>query len=161
MHLRAGKRLCGSGSMIRKYFILTFLISWLLAYALIAPKLLQHQPIPKLDGILMFPLMLLGPSVTSILLTRVTAGKEGIRALFRKMKFTGFPAKWYAVLLIPPVTILVVLSAMNKWISHDYAPGLFLIGILFGIPAGLLEEIGWMGFAFPQLRKKFSGIVSA
>jgi uncharacterized protein len=34
-------------------------------------------------------------------------------------------------------------------------------GILFGVPAGFLEEIGWMGFAFPKLRLHRSALSSS
>ena len=33
------------------------------------------------------------------------------------------------------------------------------MGILFGIPAGFLEEIGWMGYAFPKMRSESNGLV--
>ena len=36
-------------------------------------------------------------------------------------------------------------------VSEQY-PNRFLAGIFFGVPAGLLEEIGWMGYAFPKMR---------
>ena len=32
------------------------------------------------------------------------------------------------------------------------------MGILFGIPAGFLEEIGWMGYAFPKMRSESNGL---
>lgn len=36
--------------------------------------------------------------------------------------------------------------------SPDFAPNFFVLGVLFGLPAGLLEEIGWTGFAFPRMQ---------
>ncbi len=32
-----------------------------------------------------------------------------------------------------------------------FSPNQFWFGILFGVPAGFLEEIGWSGFAFPKM----------
>jgi membrane protease YdiL (CAAX protease family) len=32
------------------------------------------------------------------------------------------------------------------------------MGILFGIPAGFLEGIGWMGYAFPKMRSQNNGL---
>jgi hypothetical protein len=31
---------------------------------------------------------------------------------------------------------------------------MFFTGVFFGIPAGYLEEIGWMGFAFEKLHAR-------
>ena len=56
------------------YFALTFFISWLGAFLVAAPRLLRGQPLPKLTGILMFPAMLVGPSLSGILLTRLFDG---------------------------------------------------------------------------------------
>jgi len=55
----------------RQLFALTFAVSWIGALFVAAPHLLGGQPLPKLTGILMFPAMLLGPSVVSIALTRL------------------------------------------------------------------------------------------
>jgi membrane protease YdiL (CAAX protease family) len=65
------------------------------------------------------------------------------------------------MLFIPPVLVLSVLLFMQHFISPAYAPNRFLIGILFGLPAGFLEEIGWMGFAFPKMRLPHTGLAAA
>jgi len=106
----------------------------------------------------MFPVMLLGPSFAGIVLTRIVDGRKGLRGLFSRMFLARVPAVWYTALLIPPVLVLTVLLFLQRFVSPVYAPNRFFIGILFGIPAGLLEEIGWMGFAFPKMRSPASGL---
>jgi CAAX protease family protein len=114
-----------------------------------------------MTGILMFPVMLLGPSLGGIVLTRIVDGKDGLRDLFSRMFLARVPAGWYRALLIPPVLVLTVLLFLQRFVSPVYAPNHFFIGILFGIPAGLLEEIGWMGYAFPKMRSQSKGLAPA
>jgi hypothetical protein len=143
-----------NGSFVRRhpavsYFLLTFAISWGAALCVAAPHLLRGKALPKLTGILMFPAMLLGPSVSGILLTRVVDGTSGVKELFSRLFRWRVGAAWYLVLLLPPVLVLGVLSCLEHFVSPVYAPNRFWMGILFGVPAGILEEIGWMGYAFP------------
>jgi hypothetical protein len=70
---------------VASYFTLTFALSWLGAFVLVAPKLINGRSIEKLDGILMFPLMLLGPVVATIILIAASEGKEGFRNLWSRM----------------------------------------------------------------------------
>ena len=132
------------------YFVLTFAISWLAAFFVAAPHLLRREPLPQLTGILMFPTMLLGPSLSGIILTRILDGKSGLRDLFSRM-FNYRAGRWYAVLLIPPALVLTILLLLKTFISPAFTPNFFLFGIFFGVPAGFLEEIGWTGFAFPKM----------
>ena len=139
---------------VASYFGLTFAISWLGALAVVAPKLLRWEAIPKFTGILMFPVMLLGPVVSGILLTRIVDGSDGLRDLFSRMRRVRVAAQWYAALLIPPGLIWGVLLSLKTIVSPAYAPNRFLVGISFGIVAGFFEEIGWMGYAFPKMAQK-------
>lgn len=138
---------------VAAYFVLTFAISWLGALAVVAPKLLRGEPIPKFSGILMFPVMLLGPVVTGIVLTRLVDGPRGLRDLFSRMRRIRVGPRWYVPLLVPAVTIFLVLLVLKTFVSSAFAPNRFFIGASFGIAAGFFEEIGWTGFAFPKMAR--------
>ncbi len=146
---------------VTAYFLLTFGISWLGALAVAAPHLLRGEAIPKFAGLMMFPAMLLGPSLVSIVLTWLVDGSDGLRNLFERMRRILFPARWYAVLLIPPALVLTVLLCMKTFVSPDFAPNRFWIGSSFGFVAGFFEEIGWMGFAFPKMRRPENALAPA
>jgi uncharacterized protein len=140
------------------YFILTFLISWSGAFLLVAGRLLHGESIPKMAGILMFPVMLLGPFASGIIFTYANGGRKAVYNLIGKLNPGRFPMHWYMALLIPPVAILIVLTLLSVTVSKEYTPNSFLLGFLFGIPAGILEETGWMGFAFPNMSRQRSAL---
>lgn len=137
------------------YFLCTYVISWGAAGLVAAPHLLRRESLPVLTGILMFPAMLLGPGLTGIGLTAWLEGRAGVRALFRRMVHYRLAGRWYAVLLLPPALILLVLFVLRWLVSPVFTPNLFIWGMLFGIPAGLLEEIGWIGFAYPHMSSRY------
>ena len=143
------------------YFVLTFAISWSGALLVAAPFLIRHEPLTAFTGVLMFPAMLMGPAFSSILLTYVLDGSVGVRALFARMSPATIPLRWSAIVLFPPAAMLAVLLLLKTFVSPAYTPNLFLLGIAFGVPAGLLEEIGWTGFAFPRMGSPSNRLVPA
>jgi len=138
---------------VSTYFALTFTVSWLGAFAVASPHLLRGEAIPKFAGLMMFPVMLLGPSAVGILLTRIVDGSSGLRDLFSRMRGVRVPGRWYAALFIPPVLVLAVLLCVKTFVSPVFAPNRFFVGIGFGFVAGFFEEIGWIGYAFPKMRR--------
>jgi hypothetical protein len=54
-------------------------------------------------------------------------------------------------LLIPSVLVLSVFLILVLVVSPIY---FFLLGTLFGVPAGYLEKLGWAGYSFPKKRSQ-------
>jgi membrane protease YdiL (CAAX protease family) len=140
------------------FFLVAFAIPWLPSILVAGPKFLRGEDIELLTviiGIAMFA----APILSGILMAFIVDGKRGIGEIFSRMKIWRV-GKWYLTLLIFPVLILVVSLLLSATVSSDFAP-VFLIGsIMMGIAAGFLEELGWMGFAFPKMRERH-GLIRA
>ena len=144
------------------YFILTFIISWSAIVMLVG---LDGIPVDPDQAVTLGMAILLGPSITSLLLTGLTSGRKGFRELGSRLFKWRVSFSWYAVaLLTAPVSTVIVLLLLSIF-SSKFIPSIFIsenkislliMGIVAGLMVGFFEELGWTGFAIPRMRSRFS-----
>ena len=149
------------------YFVLTFAISWGGVLILGAPYGMPttSEQFEKVWPIVFIPYFL-GPSMTSLLLTGLLEGREGFRGLLSRLFKWRVGIRWYAVALLTAPFLVTLILLLLSLASSDYLPAIVtandkiavvLMGALVGlIEGGLLEELGWTGFAVPKLKQHYS-----
>jgi uncharacterized protein len=145
------------------YILFTLIWSfsiWSLLFIFIKPGGLMTNPPPI--SFLFVTLGGFGPSISGLLTTRLIYGKEGVKALFARLRFRGVGRWWFALLIIPIVTALTPVARWLAGYPVDMNSILSLIGpgIGLGLVAGLMEEFGWRGFLLPHLLKSRSSFAA-
>jgi membrane protease YdiL (CAAX protease family) len=158
---------------VLSYYAMVFAISWgaILLVVGLGPG---GIPAAKEQVGALMPFMLLalfaGPSVAGLVMTGLVYGRAGFRNLLTRMTRWRVGARWYAVaLLTAPLLVTATLLALSLT-SPEFLPSIFTSGekvtlVLFGIGwglvgGGLLEELGWTGFAVPTLLRKRRGVLA-
>jgi membrane protease YdiL (CAAX protease family) len=147
------------------YYALVFAISWG-GFLLFGGQGLVAGTDWQADPRFMFAVtaMLAGPPVAGLLLTGLVAGRAGYGDLLARLLRWRVAARWYAVaLLTAPLLMAAVLFALSLR-SPEFLPAivtsadrasLLLAGLMVGLIGGLVEELGWTGFAIPRLRRRY------
>ena len=143
------------------YFILAFGIAWIGSFVSVGPKFLAGEAIEFSEGGPMALAMLGAPFIAGILMTYLADGKSGLNELFSKMKKYKFARRWYFPLLIFPTLLFLVAVMLAFFVDPEIAPVFTVFGVFAGPLAGVLEETGWTGFAYPKMSKKASALSTA
>lgn len=155
---------------VRTYFAMTLAISWsgLLMVGgagFFAGSNWQTDPsfLPAIQT------MLLGPPVAGILSTLLFSGTTGLRELFARLIRWRVDGRWYAVALLAAPFVQGGVLGVLSLSAPVYSPaivtssdraGLLLPAIAYGLVGGLVEELGWTGFAIPRLMARFSALAT-
>jgi membrane protease YdiL (CAAX protease family) len=153
------------------YFVLTFAISWGAILAIIGPSgiLASREEFERLFPIVL-PLMVLGPSVSGILLTGILGRRRGMRDFQSRLLKWRVGVRWYAgAIFTAPLYFTAAMLALAAF-SPEFLPGIFttgdgkapflLRGIAVALVAAIVEELGWTGFAVPTLRRRYSPVAT-
>jgi membrane protease YdiL (CAAX protease family) len=157
------------------YFVLTFLISWgglsILIGPLEIPGLIMAQTTGSSSPLFVSVVLvtLTGPIIAGILMMILVFGKQGLRDMVSSWFKWRISARWYAVaILTAPLTVfgtLIVLSVFSPVFIPGVATASDKISIVtFAFAVALVgpfcEEMGWTGFAIPQMAKRYSVLVT-
>jgi membrane protease YdiL (CAAX protease family) len=151
------------------YFALVFVISWGGGFLVLGPEglPLRAEEFETL-GIPLYVAILAGPCVAGISMTWIANGEPGLRELVTRLRRWRVGWSHYLLALLPALLMTATTLALS-FVASDFRPALLdsndKVGILMSAlgPAllvGSLEEIGWTGFAVPQIRAGRSILVT-
>jgi uncharacterized protein len=157
--------------MIRHYplsffFGLTFLLSW----SIWIPMALDHYSLLpfKLNENFVLIVRLfgtLGPAIAASLVALFVGGKSAVSKLWGQISLWRVSWTWYAAAAV----VFPVLVFVAAWM-YNLSPGIEPLPVQPVSPATLLvimiimtisvtgEEIGWRGFALPELQKRWTAL---
>lgn len=145
---------------LASFFVLAYAISWILWL----PLVVSGDDSPSGLGFVLLALGSLVPSAVAIGLVAVLHGKAWVRTLLRRLLIWRVGVGWWlAVVLLSTLALGAVgLSVLFGGDTPDVTvaiPGmvfLFVFSIFPGSAGG--EELGWRGFALPQLQARRSAL---
>ena len=154
------------GHPVLTYYALVFAISW--GSALVFMGLGAFLGTKEISFVGLSPIALLaflaGPSVAGILTAGLVHGKAGLRDVGSRLLRWRVGIRWYAVaLLTAPLLTIATLLALSltspvflpALVTSADKASLLLAGIASALVVPVFEELGWTGFAVPELRKRY------
>jgi membrane protease YdiL (CAAX protease family) len=165
-------------SFIQKYplasfFLLAIGLTWIF---MITDALGSHNILPFRLPLPLMIVMGYMPTLGAVIVTQATQGKEGVKALFRKLLIARVGLRWYlfaifgiAVAFVTSIEIynmfgngpaLPILSTrMPQMPLGQLALSIVPMFIVFTLVNG--EELAWRGFALPRLQAKYNALTSS
>ncbi len=147
------------------YYALVFAISWGGILLVVGPSgIFNSKANPEELTQFIYFAALAGPSVAGVAMTGLLHGKAGLRDLLARVLHWRVNVRWYLVaLLTAPILMAAVIFALSLTspvfvpaiVKTDDRVGLVISGIVLGLVVSFFEEIGWTGFATPELRKRY------
>ena len=148
------------------YFLLTFAISWGGIVLVVGGFRQLIVPTDKFNTLLppVILAILVGPSLTGLIMTILVNGKDGLKEYKTRLFKRNIKTKWYAIALLMGPSLMAAIYLILSLFSNKFLPSIITVdnkaphliaGLMTGLAAGFFEEIGWTGFAIPQLRKKY------
>jgi membrane protease YdiL (CAAX protease family) len=132
------------------YFILAYAFSWIFY------PLIEISPMYGLPG-------LFAPALAAIIVSWVTGGRSQVGGLVRKLAIWRVGFIWYVIALGLPVVLSLLVAVLGRFFGGDpvlqLAPITPLAVIVFVLVVG--EELGWRGYAQPQLEKSYLPLIAA
>ena len=143
------------------FFLLTFAITW----GLQVPGVLALRGLLPGDPRFYVPfagLGMFGPAVAAVVLAHREGGRAGVKALLAPLLRWRVHPGLYALALLPAMALTLLLYLLN--LAGRHGPVAYLPtagGVVFGVFASVVEELGWRGYALPRLQKRWGGFAAS
>ncbi|MBL8102163.1 MAG: CPBP family intramembrane metalloprotease [Anaerolineales bacterium] len=167
-----------SSSLVQKYpipilFLLVLGLTWPF---MIVDVLGSHGILPFRVPVALWLVMGYMPTLAAVIVTGLTQGREGVRALFRKILIAHVGFKWYAFAIFGLAAICVIAillsnlfgATTNSPIIPAEMPAAGPLALLLNAVLGLIvrgimngEEFAWRGAALPRLQAKYNALTSS
>jgi membrane protease YdiL (CAAX protease family) len=132
------------------YFVLAYAFAW------------AFYPLIKISAVYGVP-GLFAPALAAIIVSGIVGGRPRAGRLLRTLTTWRVNVIWYVTALGLPIVLTAIVALLSRFLGADsaleFAPITPLAAIVFVFVVG--EEMGWRGFAQPQLEKRFSPLVAA
>lgn len=143
------------------YFLFTYLIAW---FFWTIPIFLSVGVYKSESLRSLFGLGVLAPIVVATVMSTKIFGRNGIRSLIDRFHVKGVLIRWYLVAAFTFVGISIAMLLIyflleekpTESIFQTYSLGNYFSMLPVFIVFATLEEVGWRGFALPELRKTLS-----
>ena len=141
------------------FVLLACAVSW----AIWAPLLIGMSP-----DVFSHPLYyggVLGPALAAIVTSRLQ-GSASVAGLLQRATNWRIPMRWYLLALLLPVAvrlgaILIFIAAKGRAPIAFRSWETFLPFAVLILPLVYLEEVGWRGYALPQLQRRHSPLFAS
>ena len=156
------------------FFVLAIGMTWVF---MITDALGSHDVLHFRLPIPLLVVMGYMPTLAAVIVARQTQGKEGVRALFRKLLIARVGVRWYffaifglALMYVAAILLYNQFSGLpavplisDKTPPHnsvlELIPQIVVLFLIVGIVNG--EELAWRGFALPRLQQKYNALTSS
>lgn len=161
---RSAPARCIANHPFATFVILTFAVTWLFWMLPVLARYGLIEEAPSWWGLGSF-----GPSFVGLVLTGMLGGRQALKALLRAALRWRVHPGWYLSAFLLPLSLaapaLLLHLAAGGQLNWQALPGPAMVGLLFvqillmGGP--LNEELGWRGFALPQLQRSYNALLSS
>jgi membrane protease YdiL (CAAX protease family) len=119
------------------------------------PMILGHVDPASTAGFFLLLLGIGAPSLTAFVLAGVRGGRGGLRRLWRGGTRWRVSPIWYAAVFGIPALASGAAWTVAAGLGVETAFNAWIPALISGLLAGLLEEFGWTGYAYPALQARY------
>lgn len=154
------------------FFALTLAISWSVWVPMAVQKMTGKE---APTGSPLNALAVWAPALAAVIALLVTKEREGVDRLFAQLKRWRTGVHWYLFALLYPAAIWFAAFGIDRLMGRSYPVTYFalahlfkpeqaymiVLALVFVLPNTLGEELGWRGFALPELLNNHGALAAS